>query len=94
MVNSRTIKAKSYDEFRDMVPNSGLFEMTDCEVEIWCPEYGETEEISRIVNLIESMVHVMDIKVGSTIENLTSDDYRVVITEVSDGVISRLRKER
>jgi hypothetical protein len=94
MANTRTIKAKNYDEFRDMVPNSGLFEMTDCEIEVWCPEHSETEEISRIVHLIESMVHVMDVRVGSTIENLTSDDYRVVITEVSDGPISRFKKER
>ena len=94
MTNSRTIKAKNYDDFRDSIPNSGVFEMTDCEVEVWCPEHGETEEIGRIVSLIESMVHVTDVRIGSTIENLTSDDYRVVITEVSDGIKNRFKREK
>ena len=79
----KTLKVKSYEDFRDSLPTSGLFEMTDCAVEIWCPELAEADEIQRMVTLIESMVHVTDIKIGSDIENLTSDDYRVVLTEES-----------
>jgi hypothetical protein len=83
---ARTLKVKNYDDFRDMLPNSGLFDMTDCSVEIWCPEASEIEEIQRMVLLIESMVHVTDVKVGSDIENLISDDYRVVITEDKNDI--------
>jgi hypothetical protein len=83
---ARTLKVKNYDDFRDMLPNSGLFDMTDCSVEIWCPEASEIEEIQRMVILIESMVHVTDVKIGSDIENLISSDYRVVITEDSNGI--------
>jgi hypothetical protein len=83
---ARTLKVKNYDDFRDMLPNSGLFDMTDCSVEIWCPEASEIEEIQRMVVLIESMVHVTDVKVGSDIENLISSDYRVVITEDKNDI--------
>jgi hypothetical protein len=90
MTNARTIKAKNYDDFRDSIPTSGIFEMTDCSVEIWCPELSEVEEVQRMVTLIESMVHVTDVRIGSDIENLTSDDYRVVIIEDKND-ISRKR---
>jgi hypothetical protein len=60
--------------------------MTDCAVEIWCPEMAQIEEIQRMVHLIESMVHVTDVKIGSDVTNLTSDDYRVVLTEDSTTI--------
>jgi hypothetical protein len=87
---SRTLTVKTYDEFRDTLPFSGVFEMTDCSVEIWCPELAEVEEVSRMVALIESMVHVTDVRVGSSIEDFASEDYRVVISEQPD----RLAKKR
>lgn len=81
---TKTIRTTNYDDFRDMLPSSGLFEMTDCAVEIWCPEQSETEEIKRMVSLLESMVHVTDVKIGSDIENLASEEYRVILTETAD----------
>lgn len=84
--NTRTFTVHDYDDFRDSIPTSGLFEMTDCAVEIWCPEIAETDEIQRMVTLLESMVHVTDVKIGSDIQNLTSDDYRVVLIEDNDNV--------
>jgi hypothetical protein len=86
---SRTITVKTYDEFRDTVPFSGVFEMTDCSVEIWCPELAEVEEVGRMVALIESMVHVTDIRVGSSIEDFASDDYRVIISEQPDKLAKK-----
>lgn len=79
----RTITADSYDTFRDQVPSSGLFDMTDCEVEIWCPQESDVKEVQRMVQLLESMVHVTDVRIGTTIEELNSETYRVVITEAS-----------
>lgn len=83
---TRTFSVHDYDDFRDLVPTSGLFEMTDCAVEIWCPELAETEEIQRMVTLLESMVHVTDVRIGSDSENLTSEDYRVVLIEDNDNI--------
>ena len=85
-MTKRTLTVKTYEDFLENLPTSGLFEMTDCAVEIWCPEIAQIEEIQRMVSLLESMVHVTDVKIGSDIENLTSDDYRVVLIEDSDTI--------
>lgn len=82
----RTITVHDYDDFRDSLPSSGLFEMTDCSLEIWCPEQSQIEEVQRMVSLVESMVHVTDVRIGSDVENLTSDNYRVVIIEDNNHV--------
>jgi hypothetical protein len=82
----KTLTVRTYEDFLDILPTSGLFEMTDCAVEIWCPEIAQIEEIQRMVSLVESMVHVTDVRIGSDIENLTSDDYRVVFIEDSDTI--------
>ena len=83
-MTTRTVKATSDDDLRDSLSTSGIFDMTDCSVEIWCPEASEVQEVQRMVTLIESMVHVTDVKIGSAIEDLTSDDYRVLFIEDSD----------
>lgn len=91
---TKTLKVQSYDDFRDQVPSSGIFEMTDCAVEFWCPEDSDTSEIERMVKLLESMVHVTDVRVGSAIEDLASNDYRIVITEVPSDNSKRFSRER
>ena len=82
---TRTLHVKNYDDFLDSLPTSGVFEMTDCTVEIWCPELAEVQELERMVRLIESMVHVTDVKIGSEIEDMASAEYRVVVTQESAG---------
>ncbi len=95
-MTKRTLTVKTYEDFLENLPTSGLFEMTDCAVEIWCPEFAQAEEVQRMVNLLESMVHLTDVKIGSDIENLLSDDYRVVLTEASStfGRSKNSRRER
>jgi cell division GTPase FtsZ len=88
-MTTRTITAVTYEDLRDSLATSGIFDMTDCAVEIWCPERSEVEEVQRMVTLIESMVHVTDVKIGSAIEDLTSDEYRVIFIEDSN----KLRKK-
>ena len=83
-MTKRTLTVRTYEDFLESLPTSGLFEMTDCAVEIWCPEFAQADEIQRMVLLLESMVHLTDVKIGSDIENLTSDDYRVVLIEDSN----------
>jgi hypothetical protein len=78
---SKTLKVLNYDELRDALSSSGLFEMTDCAIEIWCPEASEVQEIQRMTSLIESMVHVTDVKIGSDVENLAEEGYRIVLNE-------------
>ncbi|MFY9303954.1 MAG: hypothetical protein WAO31_00405 [Rhodoluna sp.] len=78
---TRTFNVKDYDELRDVIPTSGLFDMTDCALEIWCPEAAQTDEIEKMTRLVESMVHVTDVKVGSAVENLASSDYTIKVIE-------------
>lgn len=84
--NERTLRVQTYDDFRDSLPDSGVFSMTDCKLEIWCPEHSTTDEVQRMVTLLESMVHVTDVVIGSDIENLASEEYRVVIKEVPNDI--------
>lgn len=90
----KTITAENYDVFRDQVPSSGLFEMTDCEVEIWCPQESDVKEVQRMVKLLESMVHVTDVRIGTTIEELNSEKYRIVITEASPVGRKKFNREQ
>jgi hypothetical protein len=79
--NIKKLSVKNYDDFRDILSKSGVFDMTDCAIEVWCPEVAEAPEVERMVKLLESMVHVIDVRVGSRIEDMIGDDYLVVIKE-------------
>jgi leucyl-tRNA synthetase len=48
-MEKRTLTVKTYEDFLENLPTSGLFEMTDCAVEIWCPEMAQVEEIQKMV---------------------------------------------
>lgn len=75
------LKVKSYDDLRDSLATSGLFEMTDCVVEIRCPLDSDVNEIKRMTTLIESMVHVTDVQVASTYEDLVESEYTITLTQ-------------
>jgi hypothetical protein len=84
--NTRIMEVESYEDFRDRIPHSGLFEMTDCTLEVWCPMESDVAEVQRMVTLVESMVHVTDVEIGSRTEDLLSDKYSVVITEIKNDI--------
>jgi len=93
---SKTMKVTDYNEFRDAISTSGVFDMTDCEVQIWCPLDSDVKEVQKMVTLIESMVHVTDVEIGSQVQEMSSmDHYRVVITEVPNQIAkNRFTRER
>jgi hypothetical protein len=78
----RILSVHSADELRDELPNSGVFDMTDCTVELGCPLDSHTEEIEKMVNLIESMIHVVDVKVSGIPQPHLNDLYTITITDV------------
>jgi hypothetical protein len=63
--------------------------MYDCEVEIYCPELAMADEVQRMVNTIESMINVVDIRIVSTPETLQIENYQVIITEVQNKYTKR-----
>lgn len=77
----RTIITHSADELRDTLPYSGVFDMNDCQVEINCPLGAQTEEIAKMVRIIESMINVTDVRVSGTPKPDLEDSYDIVVTE-------------
>tara|TARA_B110000503_G_scaffold49553_1_gene80491 strand:+ start:347 stop:631 length:285 start_codon:yes stop_codon:yes gene_type:complete len=89
----KSLRVDSYEDLRDSIATTGIFEMLDCRIEIWCPLESDALEVEKMVKLVESMVHVTDVKIGSKVEDTISDSYRIVITEASNP-IARFRRER
>lgn len=91
---TRILKPVNADDFRDKLPGSGVFEMMDCEVEIYCPELAEAEDVQKMVNTIESMINVVDIRITSTPETLHSPTYQVIIKEVPLKAAKRIAQDK
>ena len=85
----KTLSPRDADEFRDLLPSSGVFEMLDCEVEIYCPEAATTDEIQRMVTTLESMINLIDVRISATPETLQNENYKVIITQVPMGRIKK-----
>lgn len=80
--DAKLLKVRSADEFREMLPTSGVFDMVDCEVELVCPTNAQTEEVEKMVNVIESMINVTDVRVVGTPRPESDDTYLITITDV------------
>jgi len=69
-------------ELRDVLPLSGVFDMLDCEVELLCPPTAPTSEIEKMVNIIESMINVTDVRVTGIPRSEDEQSYTVTISNV------------
>lgn len=87
---STTIKSTNYEDFRDNVHLTEMFEMLDCKVEIVVSPIGPVSELDRIVTLIESMINVVDIRITSEVD---SEDFLITFTPVSNSRIRRPRNK-
>jgi len=47
------------------------------------------DEVQRMVNTIESMINVVDVRIVSTPETLQIENYQVIITEVQNKYTKR-----
>ena len=83
-----TIETTSYEEFRDNIHLTPLFDMLDCAVEIVASPVSAVEEIDKIVTLIESMIHVIDVRITSEVD---SEDFLIKLTPVANNRIRRPR---
>jgi hypothetical protein len=93
MEMTMTVKLRvlSADDLRDSLSTSGVFDMTDCEVVIDCPLDSSTEEIRKMVNILESAIHITDIRIVGYVET-DGLEYLVKITEVPTTAIAERRK--
>jgi|TARA_B110000483_G_scaffold240592_1_gene321543 hypothetical protein len=76
----KLVRAEDPDSFRDLIPISGVFEIDDCTVEISYPLDASAEDLHKIVTIIESMIHVVDVRVSSSAIP-EQQEYLVTITE-------------
>lgn len=93
-LHSKKINVESYEDLRDSISSSGVFDMTDCAVEIGCPEDSDVSEVQKMVHLIESMVHVTDIQISSTHENFENNYYTIKMTETPNNPKTRFIRGR
>jgi hypothetical protein len=80
--NQRILTVTSSDELRDALPESGIFDMLDCEVELLCPPTAATSEIEKMVTVIESMINVTDFRVLGIPRSEDEQSYILTITNV------------
>lgn len=87
------IRVETADELRDSLSTSGVFDMTDCEVVIDCPLDGTAEEVRKMVNILESAIHVTDVKVTGSV-GTDGYEYLIEVTEVPSTVIQERQKRK
>lgn len=81
MTKNRILRPSEVEDLLHIIPASGVFEMLDCNVYVKYPEHATTGDLEKITNLIQSMIHVEDIKISNT---PTEDDrYRIEIEETN-----------
>lgn len=85
------IRVETADELRDALSTSGVFDMTDCTVVIDCPLDGTAEEVKKIVNVLESAIHVNDVKVTGHVET-DGYEFLIQVTEVPADFMAKREK--
>lgn len=76
---SVTLRVESFDELRDSLHQTGLFDMSDCIVEITCSMDSSVNEVQKMFNFIKTTINVVD---TSVITDEETHDYRVQLREV------------
>jgi len=81
MVKNKVLRPVEVEDLLHILPASGVFEMFDCNVYVNYPEHATTRDLEKITEVIQSMIHVEDIKVN----NAPTEDgrYRIEIEETN-----------
>lgn len=82
---SKTINLLVNDanQLRDSLPLSGLFEMTDCAMEIGCGDYADMEEMNKMFDLVKSTIHIVNTAIVSDDD---VENYRVTFHEIDTPI--------
>jgi hypothetical protein len=88
-----TVNVENFDDLRDSVHQTGLFDMSDCIVEITCSMDQPVSEVQKMFSFIKTTINVIDTVVIS--DELT-EGYTVQLREVDPpfmrGPAKRSRK--
>ena len=93
MTKSINVRVQNFDELRDSLHQTGLFEMADCIVEISCGMESSVNEVQKMISFIRTTINVVDTTV---ITDNELGDYEVRLREVDPpfmrGPARRARK--
>jgi hypothetical protein len=67
------------DEFQSALPQTGLFDMFDCSIEISASDDFPYREVERIVKILQYSINVTDVRVSVSSEDLGGA--HILITE-------------
>lgn len=70
------------EDFRQQLPDTGLFEMFDCTVLVEASDFTPVHEIETISNILHYAINVVDFKVVPVPEPLDAGDIHISIAEV------------
>jgi hypothetical protein len=63
MTSSINLIVHSAEEFRAALPESGLFDMYDCAMQMEVPTDAPVQEIEEMTKTLQSFIHVTDVEV-------------------------------
>lgn len=89
-VKTVNMKVDNSDELRDSLHHTGIFEMTDCIVEITCNMNHPVKEVQKMLDLIKGTINVVDTAV---IMDQDADEYLVQVREV-EAPFNQLARKR
>ena len=88
-----TLRVDNFEELRDSLPQTGLFDMADCIVEISCNLDSSVNEVEKMFSFIKTTINVVDTTV---ITDNEIEDYKIQLREVDPpfmrGPARRARK--
>jgi hypothetical protein len=93
MTKTVTIEVEDFNELRDSLHQTGLFDMSDCIVEITCSMERPVAEVQKMFSFIKTTINVVDTVV---ISDEFLDTYVIQLREVDPpymrGPARRARK--
>lgn len=75
-----TLRAETASELVDALPLSGLYDLYDCTLELFCYADASVEDVDFIRRSIEAAINVADVVITSTPDTY---GYKAVISEIS-----------
>ena len=79
MTKTINLQVENSDQLRDSLHHSGIFDMTDCIVEVSCNLDSQVDEVDKMLAIIKSAINVVE---HTFIPDNEVEDYHVRIAEV------------
>jgi hypothetical protein len=85
------LHVETVEEFRELLPSSGLFDMLDCALDIRSNALAEIDDIDMLVKLVESAINVFDVTISADYD---TEGFVIKITEVPVSLVEGRKKKK